>query len=420
MALLSYGKVDTGKIFEVVEDLKVMVALVLFSGLRFGFPYYKEKFTKVDNTNMLKETEVVEGWFLDIGFDLYRVRIEIQENLNDDPDLSCILKLIVEYEVKYALAANALLVTIEPLLGLIKTDLRNRMGDDYLNNALVFAVEKETFDKVTEDDSASSEDAAAADVFQLIKAHQEKAARLPPIEEVKTVLYHGVRGILSTFSQKYDGYPSGSMVDFACDASGSPILAVSSLAVHTKDLLANSKCSLLLAKDPEDRTDLVITVHGDAVPVNKEDRDVIRTAYLARHPEAFWVDFGDFQFLRIEPKVVRFVSGVATALLGSGEFTKEEFAAAKVDPIYQFSKPVTSHMNKDHSDDTKLMVQGSTSVPVDFAYMLDIDSLGFNVKAGYQGTKFKLRIPFPRPAQDRKDVKTLIVEMLQAAKSRAT
>ncbi|KAI7731436.1 hypothetical protein M8C21_007806 [Ambrosia artemisiifolia] len=269
-------------------------------------------------------------------------------------------------------------------------------------------------------ESASSEDAAAVDVFQIIKAHQEKAARLPPIEEIKTVLHYGVRGILSTFSQKYDGYPSGSMVDFACDASGSPILAVSSLAVHTKDLLANSKCSLLMAKDPDDRTDLVITVHGDAVPVPKEDRDAIRTAYLARHPEAFWVDFGDFQFLRIEPKVVRFVSGVATALLGSGEFTKEEFLAAKVDPISQFSKPVTSHMNKDHSDDTKLMVQYSTSIPVDFAYMLDLDSLGFNVKAGYQGTNFKLRIPFPRRAEDRKDVKTLIVEMLQAAKSQVT
>lgn len=37
--------------------------------------------------------------------------------------------------------------------------------------------------------------------------------------------------------QKYEGYPSGSMVDFACDADGSPILAVSSLAVHTKVLL---------------------------------------------------------------------------------------------------------------------------------------------------------------------------------------
>ncbi|KAH6781203.1 FMN binding protein [Perilla frutescens var. hirtella] len=254
-------------------------------------------------------------------------------------------------------------------------------------------------------------------IFQLIQAHQEKAARLPPIEEIRTLLNYSLRGALSTFSLKYEGYPSGSMVDFACDAYGSPILAVSSLAVHTKDLLANPKCSLLVSKDPEDRTDLVIIVHGDALPVTKTDSEAIRSAYLARHPEAFWVDFGDFQFLRIEPKVVRYVSGVATALLGSGEFSKEEFRTAKVDPIYQFSKPITSHMNKDHEEDTKLIVKHSTSVPVEFAHMLDIDSLGFNVKAGCQGNTFKLRIPFTRRAADRKDVKTLIVEMLQAARS---
>ncbi|CAL5346477.1 unnamed protein product [Camellia sinensis] len=51
---------------------------------------------------------------------------------------------------------------------------------------------------------------------------------------------------------KYEGYPSGSMVDFACDAYGSPILAISSLAVHTK--------------------------------VSENDREAISTAYLARHP----------------------------------------------------------------------------------------------------------------------------------------
>ncbi|KAK6151868.1 hypothetical protein DH2020_014503 [Rehmannia glutinosa] len=249
------------------------------------------------------------------------------------------------------------------------------------------------------------------DVFQLIQAHQEKAARLPPVEEIRTILHHNSRGVLSTFSLVHSlslcqvrGVPIGSMVDFACDAYGSPLLAVSSLAVHTKDLLANPKCSLLVAKDPEDRTDLVIIVHGDAIPV----------------------DFGDFQFLRIEPEVVRYVSGVATALLGSGEFTKEVFRTAKVDPVYQFSKPITllnflqSHMNKDHADETKLIVQHTTSVPVEFAYMLDIDSLGFNVKAGYQGNTFKLRIPFTRRAADRKDVKTLIVEMLQAARTKAS
>ncbi|CAI9101039.1 OLC1v1038265C1 [Oldenlandia corymbosa var. corymbosa] len=236
------------------------------------------------------------------------------------------------------------------------------------------------------EDASSAAAAEAMDVFRLIQAHQENAARLPPVEEIKTVLHHSLRGMLSTFSHKYEGYPSGSMVDFACDAYGSPILAVSSLAFHTK--------------------------------VAESDKDAIRTAYLARHPNAFWVDFGDFHFVRIDPKVIRYVSGVATAALGAGEFSKEEFAAAKVDPIYQFSKPIASHMNEDHADDTKLIVQHSTSVPVDFAYILDVDSLGLNVKAGYQGNTLKLRIPFPRRAADRKDVKTLIVEMLQAARDR--
>lgn len=157
-----------------------------------------------------------------------------------------------------------------------------------------------------------------ANVFELIQKHQEAAARLPPLEEIRTVLDRSVRGMLSTFSQKYEGYPSGSMVDFACDADGTPILAVSSLAVHTKDLLANPKCSLLVARDPEDRTDLVITLHGDATSVAEKDKAAIRAVYLAKHPNAFWVDFGDFQFMRIEPKAVRYVSGVATALLGSG------------------------------------------------------------------------------------------------------
>ncbi|XVF30835.1 hypothetical protein REPUB_Repub16aG0092200 [Reevesia pubescens] len=93
------------------------------------------------------------------------------------------------------------------------------------------------------------------------------------------------------------------------------------------DLLANPKCSLFVTRDPEDRTDLVITLHGDAISVSEKDKAVVRTAYLAKHPNAFWVDC---------------------------------------------------------------------------AYMLDLDSLGFNVKAGYQRDTFKLCIPFPRRAENRK------------------
>ncbi|XP_073038316.1 uncharacterized protein [Primulina eburnea] len=278
-----------------------------------------------------------------------------------------------------------------------------------------------TSSDLNQDNSVSTAANVNDDVFQLIQAHQNKASRLTPVQEVKTFLCHSLRGVLSTVSMKHEGYPSGSMVDFACEAYGAPILAVSDLAVHTKNLMANPKCSLLVSKDPQDRTELVVTVHGDAVPVPEKQKEEIRAMYLGQHPDAFWVDFGDFQFLRIEPKVVQYVSGVATALLGSGEFSREEFLTAVVDPIYQFSKPIASHMNKDHTEDTKLIVQHSTSIPVDFAQMLDVDSLGFNVKADCQGNTFKLRIPFPRRAADRKDVKALIVEMLQAAKaSKAT
>ncbi|KAJ3687218.1 hypothetical protein LUZ61_016382 [Rhynchospora tenuis] len=260
---------------------------------------------------------------------------------------------------------------------------------------------------------------ASDDVFEKIRTHQDAAARLAPVVEARTMLNQSTRGMLSTLSQEHEGYPAGSMVDFACYEDGSPILAVSSLAVHSKNLSGNAKCCLLVAKDPEDRTDTVITVYGDAITVAAEEREEMRAAYLKKHPDAFWVDFGDFRFVQIKPRFIHYVSGVATARLGSGEFTAEEFRTAKVDPISQFSKPVTSHMNRDHSEDTKLIVQHSTSVKVDSAYMLDLDSLGFNVKAEYEGKTMKLRIPFPRPAQDRKDVKTLIVEMLQAAKTSA-
>ncbi|KAF2554648.1 hypothetical protein F2Q68_00018360 [Brassica cretica] len=209
---------------------------------------------------------------------------------------------------------------------------------------------------------------------------------------------------------------SSSLTVMASSAQSSEFSDVFKMIQAHEDLLANPKCSLLVARDPEDRTGLRITLHGDAVlVVSDKDQAAVRSAYLAKHPNAFWVDFGDFSFVRIEPKVVRFVSGVATAFLGSGEFSKEEYQTAKVVPTAQFAKPVTSHMNKDHEEDTIAIVHHATSIPVESALMLDLDSLGFNVKATLQGNTFKIRVPFPRRAQDRKDVKTLIVEMLQAA-----
>ncbi|PON77556.1 Major latex protein domain containing protein [Parasponia andersonii] len=72
---------------------------------------YKEKFTKVDNENRVKEAEVVEGGYLELGFSLYRVRLEIIEK----DDHSSIIKSTIEYELNDDSAANASIVSVDSL-----------------------------------------------------------------------------------------------------------------------------------------------------------------------------------------------------------------------------------------------------------------------------------------------------------------
>ena len=63
---------------------------------------YKEKFTKLDNEKRMKEIEVIEGGYLDLGFTLFRVHFEIIEKDND----SCIIKSTIEYDIKEEAVAN--------------------------------------------------------------------------------------------------------------------------------------------------------------------------------------------------------------------------------------------------------------------------------------------------------------------------
>ncbi|KAG0578255.1 hypothetical protein KC19_4G009600 [Ceratodon purpureus] len=251
--------------------------------------------------------------------------------------------------------------------------------------------------------------------WEQIRAHQKAAARLSKVDEARTLVATSSTATLSTISQKYDGFPLGSMVLYATDDSGRPILAISSLSPHTKDLETNSKCSLLIARDAGDISDTVVTIIGEAETVSDAEWESVRSSYLKKHPDAFWVDFGDFRLVRITPKKIRFLAGSATAFVTFGEIDGEEYLAGAVDPIAQFTAPIAGHMNRDHADQTKAIAENSLGVKIDYAKMLQVDRLGFNIEAGHDGKPVKLRIPFPRPAQDRKDVKNLIVELLQGA-----
>ena len=138
------------------------------------------------------------------------------------------------------------------------------------------------------------------------------------------------------------------------------------------------------------------------------------------------MEFGDFFWYRMEVEAIRFVGGFARA----GSVTADQYREAKPDPIMAFGGHVAAHMNDDHQDATIAMVKHyipglDANNYVQGAEITSVDSLGMYVKITRdpenedqlpgQPKQFKLRLPFPRPAEDRKDVKTLIVEMTQAS-----
>ncbi|KAJ7544257.1 hypothetical protein O6H91_09G071000 [Diphasiastrum complanatum] len=180
-----------------------------------------------------------------------------------------------------------------------------------------------------------------AKFWEQVQAHQRAAVKLPHPEQARVVLNSCNYGTLSTISQKYEQFPVGSLVQFATDSYGQPVLAVSSLSPHTKDLGTNPKCSLMVPKDPQNKSSTIVTIIGDAFLASEQEWGELRALYLKKYPDAFWVDFGDFRIFRIEPRHVRFVTGVATGFAEVADFSGEELKAANVDAVAQFSAPIS-------------------------------------------------------------------------------
>lgn len=231
------------------------------------------------------------------------------------------------------------------------------------------------------------------------------------------------RGVLSTLSQRFDGFPFGSMVTFATDESGRPILAVSSLSPHTADLLADPRCSLLVnhssssSSNESSTSATTVVLVGTAEQVGGAEWAAVRAAYLKRHPDAFWVDFADFHLLRIQPVKVRVTGNVASFAAGASvaELSGDEYLDTPADPIAQFEDAIAGHMNKDHDDAIVAMVNAALQVKVSSARILHVDQYGMVVETSLRGQVSRVRVAFPRQAESRKDVKDLIVQMTREA-----
>lgn len=213
-------------------------------------------------------------------------------------------------------------------------------------------------------------------------------------------------GVLSTISLDVPGYPFGSVTPYCTDRKGRPIIYISHIAQHTRNILGDSRVSLTVFDTTGDSDDVQargrVTCIGDAHAVeeaNVADAVDISDRYFGYFPSARqYEQTHDFQFFRIDLVRVRFIGGFGQIFwVEPGEFlTANPFSAPQESRIIR-------HMNDDHRDALMHYTGGKAAV------MAGIDAEGFDV---LQSGK-KVRFDFDAPIANVEEARQALIAMLK-------
>ena len=218
--------------------------------------------------------------------------------------------------------------------------------------------------------------------------------------------------MLATLSRRHAGHPFGSVMPYALDAGGRPLVLISGMAMHTQNLEADTRASLLVTAPGALDDPLAagrVTLLGAARRVPAPETAGARERYLARHAQAaYWVDFEDFAFWRLEVADVYFVGGFAAM----DWVDARAFMAAEPDPLADVAAGIIEHMNRDHPDALVTFARVLAGEPAEEASMLAVDRLGFKLRLRGAGRLHSCRIAFPRPVGSAEDARAALITML--------
>jgi putative heme iron utilization protein len=244
----------------------------------------------------------------------------------------------------------------------------------------------------------------------------QPSADFDPVKLTKSLLRRSLQGALATL-QAGSGDPYCSLVNVASHADGSPILLISRLAVHTRNLLADSRVSLMLDErapgDPLEGARIMLA--GRAEPAGAADSTLLRRRYLNAHPSAeAFVDFKDFSFFRIRPAAAHLVAGFGRIVdLEPGQFLTDISDAGA---LLEAEQGAIDHMNADHRDAIALYATRLLdAAPADWR-CTGCDPDGIDIRAD----SATLRLDFPRrivtPAALREVLKLVVDQARTAAR----
>lgn len=207
---------------------------------------------------------------------------------------------------------------------------------------------------------------------------------------------------------KSSGHPHASLVTVATEPDGAPLLLISRLAVHTQNLLADARASLLF-----DGTDLNgdplaggrVTVIGQARPT---DSPTARRRFLARHPEAAgYAEFPDFSFYRLEVERAHYIGGFGRIVtLPAAEIVVDTADAAE---LVAAEEGIVGHMNEDHADAVQLYATHLGQARAGVWRMTGIDPEGADlVEAGGEACRILFGSVIRSPGEARKELVRLV------------
>jgi hypothetical protein len=216
-------------------------------------------------------------------------------------------------------------------------------------------------------------------------------ADFDPVRLARFLLRRRRQGALATLMTGSGG-PYCSLVNVASHADGTPILLISRLAVHTKNILADGRVSLMLderaAGDPLEGARIMLA--GRAEEVGADD-NLTRQRYLNAHPAAeVFANFKDFSFFRIRPEGAHLVAGFGRIVdLRPEQFLTDVSDAA---PLLEAEQGAIEHMNADHREAMQLYATRLLGAEATDWRCTGCDPDGMDMEADGR----TLRLDFPR------------------------
>jgi len=230
----------------------------------------------------------------------------------------------------------------------------------------------------------------------------------------RSLLRRSRQGALATLMAG-SGDPYCSLVNVASHADGSPILLISRLAVHTKNILGDPRVSLMLDEraegDPLEGARIMLS--GRAEEAEGADLEIARRRYLSAHPSAeTFVSFMDFLFFVIRPSGTHLVAGFGRIVdLKPDRFLTDISDAAA---LLQAEPGAIDHMNADHRDATNLYATRLLGAEAADWRCTGCDPDGIDLQAGSK----TLRLDFPERVTSPGELRKMLVRLADEARAK--